>query len=221
MNIGFFSVLSMNGLQIIFFIVFFSKRLKPIKNYMLVYEPFDPNVDPPNPPKSKKTFLSFSNKENDKNNNIHINDILDRNNNSSKNLSKKEKEIQKSILINNLLRKTSKKEAFKDYKNNNEDNDDVLIVHYISSEDSKSVSSHYKKMDINKKSKLNLSGSDSNSERYKKKSTKSINKNMRRKRIIHLDRDEEDDNEISGNKTSSFEEKTGVVYLEELLLQRK
>jgi hypothetical protein len=30
---------------------------------------------------------------------------------------------------------------------------------------------------------------------------------MRRKRIIHLNRDKEDDNEISGNKTSSFEEK--------------
>ncbi len=38
-------------LQIIFFIYFMSKRFKPIRNFMLVFEPFDPRIGPPNPPK--------------------------------------------------------------------------------------------------------------------------------------------------------------------------
>jgi hypothetical protein len=84
----------MNGLQIIFLVVFFSKRLKPIRNYMLVYEPFDQNIDPLNPPKTKRTYCS------DNNNNNHINNILDINNKINKNMSKKEKERQKSFLIN-------------------------------------------------------------------------------------------------------------------------
>ena len=211
-NVGFFSLLSMNGLQIIFLIVFFTKFLKPIKNYMLVYEPFDPNIDPPNPPKSKKAIFSFT-KENDNINNIHINALLDRNNNSYKHMNKKEKEIQKSILINNLLSKSTKKEGYKHHHNNNdnyEDNDDALIVHYISSEDSKSIRSHYKKMDNNKKtkSKFRRADSDSNSERDKRKSTKSINQKMKNKRIIHLKgNDSDDDNTYSGYKSSSFEAK--------------
>ena len=61
------------------------KNSKAIK----VYEPFDPNYDPLNPPKTKRTYCS--------DNNNHINDILDINN---KNMSKKEKERQKSFLIN-------------------------------------------------------------------------------------------------------------------------
>ena len=50
-NKGFFVLIIMISLQIIFFIYFMSKRFKPIRNFMLVFEPFDPRIDPPNPPK--------------------------------------------------------------------------------------------------------------------------------------------------------------------------
>ena len=58
------------------------KNSKAIK----VYEPFDPNYDPLNPPKTKRTYCS--------DNNNHINNKI------KKNMSKKEKERQKSFLIN-------------------------------------------------------------------------------------------------------------------------
>ena len=75
----------------IFLIIFWSKGLKPIKNYMLVFEPFDPRVDPPNPPpKSKK--LSYSNALETENANLF--DLLNDSENK-KNANKKEKEIQK------------------------------------------------------------------------------------------------------------------------------
>ena len=53
-NQGFYSLIAMVGLQLFFLIYFFVKRLKPIRNYMLVFEPFDPRIDPPHPPKPKK-----------------------------------------------------------------------------------------------------------------------------------------------------------------------
>ena len=52
-NQGFFANIVMVSLQIIFFIYFMAKRFKPIRNFMLVFEPFDPRIDPPNPPKYK------------------------------------------------------------------------------------------------------------------------------------------------------------------------
>jgi hypothetical protein len=167
---------------------------------MLVYEPFDPNIDPPSPPKRQKLYISFSYRENDKS---HIYNILDTDN---KNMSRKEKEIRKSILINNLLRKSTKKESIKHKRNKKiEDNDDAIVVHYLNSEDSQNVCSHYKKMSINNKNQYKRSGSESESERYNRQLNKSTDRKMRRKRSVDLGGDDEDS--YSDNKTSSFEEK--------------
>ena len=49
-NYGFFSMLILISIQLILFIIFMIKRLKPIRNYMYVFEPFDPYIDPLSPP---------------------------------------------------------------------------------------------------------------------------------------------------------------------------
>lgn len=142
-NIGFIIMTSFNGLQVLFLFIFSLKCLKPVKNYMLVFEPFDPNIDPPNPPpKSKRLSLSryFG-----RDNNSKLYDLIDINLEDNKNKSKKDKEIQKTILINNLIsNKNSPKKEIKltnkiKMENNNniytsEGNDDALIVHYIGNE---------------------------------------------------------------------------------------
>ena len=96
-NIGFYVLLFMNFSQICFLIIFLIKRLKPIRNYMLVFEPFDPKIDPPNPPKKNK-----------KNENDKIREIFETDCKNNKNLNKKEKEIKKSILINNIIQSDKK-----------------------------------------------------------------------------------------------------------------
>ena len=157
-NIGFFTFISMNILEV-FFLVFFSIQcLKPIKNYMLVFEPFDPKIDPPNPPKKIKKLE-----------NTKIREILDNINIDSNNkLSKKEKEIQKTIFINNLL---ENKKAKKDLKNNNKkesvDDDDTIIVRYVNSEESsKNTNKNVNEIDKNIKNNY-INNSDSGSENIK------------------------------------------------------
>ena len=98
-------MISLIGIELFLFLYFSKDRLKPIKNYMLIFEPFDPNIDPPNPPKKKK-ILETLNSENDKLSNL---DIENQNNfEKDKSLNNKQKEIitlksQKSILFNNLI----------------------------------------------------------------------------------------------------------------------
>ena len=180
-NKGFISNIIMFGLQILLLIYFLTKRLKPIRNYMLVFEPFDPRIDPPNPPKLKK-YLKTDNDENKKENIYNFMDIKSDNvNNKNKNrinLSKKEKEIKKSRFINELLnRSISKKKKDKDKNNPNDDN--ILVVHYINSdeseesEDSSSNKSDEKESQSNNNIyKSNNSNSSSNSEDNKTKNKK-------------------------------------------------
>ena len=133
-NFGFFSFIIMISLQIIFVIYFSIKKLKPIKNYMIVFEPFDPRVDPPNPPKRNNTlrFKSLSKKTN-------IYNLLNPTN-INRTLSKKEIEIKKTELINHLLNKSKSKK-----KNNlEEDNDDALVIHYENIDDSSEIKSEDK-----------------------------------------------------------------------------
>ena len=205
-NIGFFSLISMNGIEIIFLIIFWSKGLKPIKNYMLVFEPFDPRVDPPNPPpKSKK--LSYSNALETENANLF--DLLNDSENK-KNANKKEKEIQKTILINNLLRnrKSIKKETIKHNKND-EDNDDVLVVQYLNNESNKSKDSFYlKTSNENYYEDRNFNSSESESERYKQKLKNSIKHKVicRNNKIINFKDYDENEDQESHSKTSSLGE---------------
>ena len=63
-NIGFQVMISIIGIELFLFLFFSKDRLKPIRNYMLVFEPFDPNIDPPNPPKKNK-ILNILSSEND------------------------------------------------------------------------------------------------------------------------------------------------------------
>ena len=168
-NIGFIIMTSMNGLQVLFLFLFTLKCLKPVKNYMLVFEPYDPNVDPPNPPpKSKKLSLSKY-PGSDKSSKLY--DLIDIKYEENKNKSKKDKEIQKTILINNLIsNKNSPKKEIKltnKMENNNsiytsKRNDDALVVHYLDkAENSSSLSSDEEK---EKENNINKSESDSGKE---------------------------------------------------------
>ena len=152
-NIGFIILTIMNGLQTLFLFLFSLKCLKPIKNYMLVFEPYDPNVDPPNPPpkspKSKRLSLSIIVGSE---NHSKLYDLMDINFEGNKSKNRKNKEIQKTILINNLLsNKSSPKKEIKltnRMENNNniytsKRNDDALVVQYLGNEESSnSISSN-------------------------------------------------------------------------------
>ena len=89
---------------------------------MLVFEPFNPNIDPPNPPKGNNSKKEHSLKKK-----LNIYDLLNPNDDNNKNLSKKEQELRKSILISHLLNKDKFKKKEKDEKEKN--NDDALVVH--------------------------------------------------------------------------------------------
>ena len=130
-NIGFFVLLSMNSLQIVFLIIFSIKCLKPIRNYMLVFEPFDPNIDPPNPPPKSKNL------------NSKIREIIE-DNIDNKNMNKKEKEIKKTILINNLIQSNKKRKESNNNSNinNSSENDDVIVIDYLNSEESSNKNSN-------------------------------------------------------------------------------
>ena len=198
-NLGFFILLFMNVFQLIFLIIFGAKCLKPIKNYMMVFEPFDPLVDPAIPP--KRNYISnIVESENSK-----IFDLSESNNVNNKNLSKKEKEVQKTILINNLLRssRNPKKEVINKNKKLDEDNDDALVIHYINSDDDNSQN----------KKKYNDIGynSESESEIYKKKIKESLSKRYNsNNKIYNFKMDDGDDSRSNNNKTSSLEDNNSL-----------
>jgi len=156
-NKGFYSNVVMVGLQIFFLIYFLARKLQPIKNYMLVFEPFDPRIDPPNPPKKKSNFDTqfYQNRRG------YLYNLLNPKNDNKKNLSNKEKELQKSMLINDLLNNNKKKKEDNDVK------DDVLFVHFDNGEDNSSDKSYGKDKNYD-------NNSDSNSDYYKKKKDNSI-----------------------------------------------
>ena len=162
-NKGFISNIIMFGLQLFFLIYFLTKRLKPIRNYMLVFEPFDPRIDPPNPPKLKK-YLRTENDENKKGSIYNFLDIKsDMANNRNKiNLSKNEKEIHKSHFINELL-KTDKIKKKKNDEESNDINDNILVVHYENSEESDDSENSE---DINKNNKSNEKESQNYDDSY-------------------------------------------------------
>ena len=110
-NIGFFVLLSMNILQIIFLIIFSLKCLKPIRNYMLVLQPFDQNPVPPTPPKKTKN--------NKKDENDRIQKV--ENSDTNKNLRNKKNERDNNLVINNL-NNDEKKNFDNKLKNNKKKN---------------------------------------------------------------------------------------------------
>ena len=165
-NQGFFVNVIMVGLQIIFLFYFLIKRLKPIRNYMLVFEPFDPRVDPPNPPKSSNNIKRGNSDMNIKNKKIFYSHLFD--GESGKN--DKEKEIKKSLYLNHLLNKSKFRNTESDKKINKIE-DDVLVVHYEDDEDNEESDSN----SSNNNSKSKSYNSDSNSESHNKKNkTKKI-----------------------------------------------
>jgi len=221
-NIGFKVMISLIGVELFIFLFFSKNRLKPIKNYMLVFEPFDPNIDPPNPPKKNKISYIL-NSENDKIANI---DKENKNNDEKENnLNEKEKEIEtqksrKSILFNNLILKkkpVKKNSNFHEFLNqskfnskeryNNHENDDALIVKYLSNENSSDNSNN-----VNADNSINDSSDINKTESYidydidgkdKKKLGISVHK-MRKKNV----KDRYDDlNDINyKNNTLSLEQ---------------
>ena len=127
-NKGFFSFIILFSMQLIFLIYFSVKKLKPIRNYMLVFEPFNPRVDPPHPPKQK--IIKHKS----------IYDLLGVNNINNN----REAEIKKTKLISDLLnrnksRKKSKKNEPKNF------GDDAIVVHYENSDNSVSIKSDKQK----------------------------------------------------------------------------
>ena len=78
----------MNTLQLIFLITFWSKCLKAIKNYILVYEPFDTRIDPGNPTPKKKLNLSINVIESEI---IYLYDLIETIPENKNNSSKKER----------------------------------------------------------------------------------------------------------------------------------
>ena len=161
-NIGFFSLLTMIGLQIILLTYFSIKKLKPIRNYMLVFEPFNPRIDPPNPPKKRATNRSDVSQK--KYSNIY--NLLNLKDSTNHNLNKKEKEIQKSILITNLLNRAKFKKNNKN-KQENKNNDDALVIHYENSDDSSGEKSEGKKYNDSVYSKSSNSYSENTRQKYR------------------------------------------------------
>ena len=185
-NIGFFSNIIMIGLQIIFLIFFLVKRLKPIRNYMLVFEPFDPRIDPPNPPKLEQILKTEENNTRK----VNFYNYLDLKSDDHKNLSKKEKDLHKSIFFSDFLNKKKLKKKEQENKNN-DNNEDFLIVHYVNSEDSSSNNKNKSNKNQKKESEaFNSNNSDFNSDnssgKSKWKTEKKMNKNFSNPKIYNM-----------------------------------
>ena len=165
-NQGFFVNIIMVGLQIFFLIYFLTKRLKPIRNYMLVFEPFDPRIDPPHPPKSDKNIKRGNSEKIMKNKNKFYSHLFD--GESGKN--DREKEIKKSYFLNHLLNKGKYRNSeMNEDKIKNKIEDDVLVVHYDDEDDEESDSNSNNNNNSNNSKSYN---SNSNSERYNKRNKK-------------------------------------------------
>ena len=172
-NEGFFVNIAMMGLQISFLIYFLIKRLKPIRNYMLVFEPFDPRIDPPHPPKNDKNTKKENSEMGTKNKKkFHLFDRRSE-------INERENKIKKSFYLNHLLHKSKfRNTEGKGDKNIDKIEDDVLVVHFEddeqSDDDSDTDNNNYKfEEDEDKYIENNNSyNSDSNSERYENKKNK-------------------------------------------------
>ena len=119
----------MVGLQIIFLIFFLIKKLKPIRNYMLVFEPFDPRLDPPNPPKYNQILKTENSEKRIKKYKLEDIESDNNKNNHSKKDLKKSYFFRKALNENNLIKIKNDKESSKNKIN-------ALIVHYANSEES-------------------------------------------------------------------------------------
>ena len=159
-NTGFYFMLISFSFEAAFFFIFLKNGLNPIKNFMLIFGP-----GAMHPPKLKN-LLSLADK-NDENN--------------------KQDEIQKTILINNLLNR--KKEKKKTQKEN--DADDALVVKYSQSDiegyesNRKSLNNNEKKDKnrVKEEEKKSISESDSDSER-EKKTRLTRKKTMKRNNLV-------------------------------------
>ena len=207
-NLGFIIMISLIGLEILFLIYFSRKCLIPVKNYMLVFEPFDPNIDPPNPPrKSRNNKIQILNSENS---NIYNNN--ENNTDNNQNSVKKDNEIQKKILINSSISKKSspkkninkynnffinKNKNNKRYSEEKDINDDVLVIHYDNSEEESEKSNSFNFKKNNDSSNFSKTESD-------------LEDNNKQKIVISLNKTIKDNNNlnISSRNDSLFKNKT-------------
>ena len=166
-NAGFYIMTSLFSFEIIFIGIFCKNGLKPIKNFMLIFEPLAGVV---NPPKLKKLMTLTS--KNSKNN--------------------KEDEIKKTILINHLLNKNRKK--IKNQKDEAIKGNDALFVDYMQNNNSEESESYNNSINNNANNfnedksseederNKSLSEKDSDSEKEKKtRITKKVDLRGRRK----------------------------------------
>jgi len=166
-NAGFYIMTSLFTFEIIFIGIFFKNGLKPIKNFMLIFEPLSGVV---NPPKLKKLMTLAS--KNSKNN--------------------KDDEIKKTILINHLLNKNKKK--IKKQKDEAIKGNNALFVDYMQNSNSEDFESNKNSINNNTKSfnedkssekdekDKSLSEKDSDSEKEKRtRITKKVDLRGRRK----------------------------------------
>jgi hypothetical protein len=217
---------------------------------MLIFEPFDPNIDPSNPPKKKK-ILETLNSENDKLSNF---DTINHNNDEKENsLNKKQKEImtqnsQKSIIFNNLILKKNqsqktcnnnfktfltKSKFYKSKTIHNNENDDALVVQYSCKNES-SDNSYIFNLDNNINDSSDINKTESNIEdefekegkEDKKKLGISIhktNKENNNNKVIRFEKnsnDDLDDNIDYKNKTLNLGDKKSRINQINLLENR-
>ena len=140
---------------------------------MLVFEPFDPRIDPPNPPKLEQILKTEENNTRK----VNFYNYLDlKSDDNHKNLSKKEKDLHKSIFFSDFLNKKKLKKKEQENKNN-DNNEDFLIVHYVNSEDSSSNNKNKSNKNQKKESEaFNSNNSDFNSDNSSSKSKWKIDK---------------------------------------------
>ena len=201
----------MISLQIIFFIYFMAKRFKPIRNFMLVFEPFDPRIDPPNPPKYKSKI----NMENKKSNLFTLFDDNVNNNNDNQ-MSKKEKEIRKSILINQLLNRNKNKSKKNDIKNEDDNYDNALVVHYENTDEDSEESDEYPE-DKYSDNYSNYSKSEDSKDYKKNKSLKIYNRNLNKDlKGIHIFSKETIIPEFNKNKNKNKKKAEDIYHMNTL-----
>ena len=155
---------------------------------MLVFEPFDPRLDPPNPPKFSKILKTENSEKKIKK--LKLEDIhID---NNKKNNSRKD--LKKSFFYRNSFNENKLIKIKNDKESSDNNNDNALIVRYINSEESddsndydnnKSKKKSRKNSNISESSNSNNSNaSDSNSEYKKIKNINPLKKNYSNQKII-------------------------------------
>ena len=233
-NLGFQIMISLIGIELFLFLYFSKDRLKPIKNYMLIFEPFDPNIDPPNPPKKKK-ILEILNSENDKLSNL----VIENKNNyeKDKSLNNKQKEIitqksQKSILFNNLIIKKNqsqktcnnnfnkfltKSKFYKSKTIHNNENDDALVVQYSNENENESNDNSYIfNLDYNINDSSDINKTESNIEDEYEKEGKEDKKKFGI--TIHKKNKENNNNKITRFEKNNYDVLEDIDYKNKTLI---